>query len=264
VLLYILKSYFSETMLLASLYPVLLYHYLSFLLLPQRMSIMADDSMWALYVRSYRRTQMLTQTEFADRFGVTPPTVSRWESGRQEPSLEVQKILLNLFDIRRLMTETAWRERVNSAHNHELLFAPDRGLIAVSLAACEVQGLSSAMATSRPAREFLPGGAAAIARELSPFGFASFSEMGLYSGLARQVYLRVDMRLASGVQCWSIDVWPVLSADDKSLAHVVGLSLPLCDDADAVVDLRIRVCEVTRVRAPPDGKRNRKPNNRAV
>jgi len=43
---------------------------------------------WAQQVAALRKKLGLKQVEFAEKFGVTQPAVSRWETGEIEPSLE--------------------------------------------------------------------------------------------------------------------------------------------------------------------------------
>jgi transcriptional regulator with XRE-family HTH domain len=48
---------------------------------------------WPHALKEYRRRHGLTQAAFAERLNVDNTTVSRWERGRDQPSLSVQKTL---------------------------------------------------------------------------------------------------------------------------------------------------------------------------
>jgi transcriptional regulator with XRE-family HTH domain len=51
---------------------------------------------WSQKIRNLMRDQKLTQAGLADRLGVSPATVSRWISGRHEPSAQTYVALGNL------------------------------------------------------------------------------------------------------------------------------------------------------------------------
>lgn len=53
---------------------------------------------WATLVRSFRRAQRLTQDEAAQLLGVSQPTLSRWESGRQVPDSRTRRRLRQLME----------------------------------------------------------------------------------------------------------------------------------------------------------------------
>ncbi len=53
---------------------------------------------WASFVRSFRRSQGLTQKEAAELLQVSQPTLSRWESGRQVPDLRTRRKIQQLVE----------------------------------------------------------------------------------------------------------------------------------------------------------------------
>ncbi len=53
---------------------------------------------WAALVRAFRRAQRLTQQEAAQLLGVSQPTLSRWESGRQVPDSRTRRRLRELME----------------------------------------------------------------------------------------------------------------------------------------------------------------------
>jgi len=53
---------------------------------------------WATLVRAFRRTQRLTQQEAAQLLGVSQPTLSRWEAGRQVPDGRTRRRLRELME----------------------------------------------------------------------------------------------------------------------------------------------------------------------
>jgi DNA-binding XRE family transcriptional regulator len=50
-----------------------------------------------LKIKEYREHKFLTQNEFANLLGVSKTSVTRWETGKFEPTIKVKKKLYQLF-----------------------------------------------------------------------------------------------------------------------------------------------------------------------
>jgi putative transcriptional regulator len=48
-------------------------------------------------IRSLRERMLLTQTEFAEKLGVSFGSVNRWENGKHEPTMRVKRQLKKFF-----------------------------------------------------------------------------------------------------------------------------------------------------------------------
>ena len=53
---------------------------------------------YSVAIKKLRKKLLLTQNEFAELLGVTLVTVSRWESGKFEPTMRVKRQLRELFE----------------------------------------------------------------------------------------------------------------------------------------------------------------------
>lgn len=53
---------------------------------------------YAVAIKKLRKKLLLTQNEFAELLGVTLVTISRWESGKFEPTMRVKRQLRELFE----------------------------------------------------------------------------------------------------------------------------------------------------------------------
>ena len=53
---------------------------------------------YAVAIKKLRKKLLLTQNEFAELLGVKLVTVSRWESGKFEPTMRVKRQLRELFE----------------------------------------------------------------------------------------------------------------------------------------------------------------------
>ena len=53
---------------------------------------------YAVAIKKLRKKLLLTQSEFAELLGVKLVTVSRWESGKFEPTMRAKRKLKELFE----------------------------------------------------------------------------------------------------------------------------------------------------------------------
>jgi len=56
-------------------------------------------------IKSLREKMLLTQTEFAEKLGVSFGSVNRWENGKHEPTMKVKRKLVKLFQKFEIMEE---------------------------------------------------------------------------------------------------------------------------------------------------------------
>lgn len=77
---------------------------------------------WPQALKNYRRRHALTQAGFAEILNVDPTTVSRWERGRDEPALGIQRRLRSLVIPRTSDVERALRLLIDSSDAIAVLF----------------------------------------------------------------------------------------------------------------------------------------------
>jgi transcriptional regulator with XRE-family HTH domain len=58
---------------------------------------------YAVLIRQLREKMILSQTEFAERLGVSNVTVSRWETGKSFPTIKIKRRLQELFSIYKII-----------------------------------------------------------------------------------------------------------------------------------------------------------------
>lgn len=172
-------------------------------------------SLWADYLVAFRRRHNLTQSELAARLGVSPPTVSRWESGVHVPDNASQKALRAQLGAIDTNTEAEWVYRVGATRGVEFLISRGRGVISTSAHARAAQGLASFLvsafvdATYDLATE--PDGAQTAPRQL-----------GLYDGTYKSLQFTTDSKSGAAHATYFIDAWPVLTTDEHVLLHAVA------------------------------------------
>ena len=49
-------------------------------------------------IKEYRDKVLITQTELANKLGVSFASVNRWETGKFEPTMKIKRKLKKLFD----------------------------------------------------------------------------------------------------------------------------------------------------------------------
>ena len=52
---------------------------------------------YALKIKEYRERKFLKQDELAKRLGVSKTSITRWETGKFEPTMQIKKRLYQLF-----------------------------------------------------------------------------------------------------------------------------------------------------------------------
>jgi DNA-binding XRE family transcriptional regulator len=77
---------------------------------------------WPLALKDYRRRHALTQAALADVLNVDPTTVSRWERGRDQPALGIQRRLRTLVMPRTSDVERSLRLLIDTSDHLVVLF----------------------------------------------------------------------------------------------------------------------------------------------
>lgn len=69
----------------------------TYIWIPSRVAAKKPAEYKGLLLQDYRNRSGLYQVTVADIIGVSPPTVSQWESGKRQPSLKHLKKLSKLY-----------------------------------------------------------------------------------------------------------------------------------------------------------------------
>lgn len=70
-------------------------------------------------IKEYRERKFLTQKDLANFLGVSSVTISRWEKGKFEPTMQLKKILYELFLEAEMKVEKGGNDD-NKYKNHKL------------------------------------------------------------------------------------------------------------------------------------------------
>lgn len=71
------------------------------------------------FIYECRKKQEITQSELAERLGVTDRSVSNWENGKNMPDLSLFQLLCEILDI--TINELLSGEKINKVHYQERL-----------------------------------------------------------------------------------------------------------------------------------------------
>jgi transcriptional regulator with XRE-family HTH domain len=174
---------------------------------------LSDD--WTTQLRRFRRLRALKQTALAEMLGVDQATVSRWESGRQNPDLGTQRRLRSLMQATGPHQDVLLKHWINSAVGYTSLSDENRVVIAASPSFCEYQRID---ASEIVGMSLIP----AFTEELeSLWGIAI--EHGFLEGDIASVTTISRAHLLSGRErnIGTIAVWtPVPLADGRYLRRV--------------------------------------------
>ena len=61
---------------------------------------------YALLIKQLRNKMIITQQELAEHLGTSTVTISRWESGKYEPTIKMKRKLKALFIKEKILEET--------------------------------------------------------------------------------------------------------------------------------------------------------------
>lgn len=173
---------------------------------------MNEPTIWPRLIAHYRKRHALTQTAFAERFGVTQQTVSRWESGVQAPHLEAQTALRSALGLGALSDSQAWIARVTGTFGCETLFDDEWRIVAIS---------DNAVSQGDMPREKLIGmrlGDLSAMREVGPM----LAQVPLFDGTIRALKVKIEVFLPGARLRQDIDIWPIFTMDEKLFVHVTA------------------------------------------
>lgn len=176
---------------------------------------------WPSLISAYRLRSGLTQRSFAETMGVTPSTVSRWESGKQTPNFKAQAALRPDMVASQFRSKEEWIFRVNASCGHEMLFDSDDIIIAVSDVLVRFHAMRRDQIVGLSMAEF-------FRRAFSPEASVTHATMrdrvrdAFFSGGLRLIEQISDVQVPSGTVRFSSEIWPVAANDGEILALVIA------------------------------------------
>jgi transcriptional regulator with XRE-family HTH domain len=206
---------------------------------------MSTESVWRNLIVGYRKKHALTQADAAARFNVSQQTISRWESGKQEPDPDAQTVLRQELGILAFTMREAWIQRVSMSAGREYLFERGWRFIAVSGKISQAEVFIDPQFLGKPLNGV-------------PF-FAdiahSLNVTGLFDGTARLVRLRADFDLDNRSVGRVFDLWPVLTGTDEILVHAIGYPCAASSRVSGHTGARVLDCTVFPTHEPHETHR---------
>ena len=173
---------------------------------------MNEQSIWPRLIAHYRKRHALTQTAFAERFGVTQQTVSRWESGVQAPHLEAQTALRSALGLGALSDSQAWVSRVTETFGCETLFDDEWRIVAISDTALRQGGYAREEMVGQRISDLV------AMREVGPM----LAQVPLFDGTIRALKVKLEVFLPNVHLRQDVDIWPIFTMDEKLYVHVTA------------------------------------------
>lgn len=175
---------------------------------------------WGAQLRRFRRLRALKQTALAEIVGVDQATVSRWESGRQNPDLRMQQRLRDLMRRIEPREEVLLKHWIDASVGYTVLCDEHRIIRAASSSYCDIHGVSPAEVLGRSS---LPVFTADLERALW-----LAVEQGFFEGEVASVTVVSRWNMLSGRRrgVGGIAVWtPVPLADGQIWRRIDRLAL---------------------------------------
>lgn len=185
---------------------------------------MTNQPNWPALISIFRERSGLTQHAFAHSVGVTPSTVSRWESGKQLPNFKTQALLRPNVIASQLRSKDEWVFRVDASCGHEMLFDSNDIILAVSDVLVRFHAMPRDQIVGLTMAEFFRDA-------FSPEASAAHATMrdrirdAFFSGGLRLIEQISDVSTSTGVIRFSSEIWPVVTNDGEILALVIASRL---------------------------------------
>jgi DNA-binding XRE family transcriptional regulator len=173
---------------------------------------MSQNTLWRDLILGYRKKHALTQSGAAERLKVSQQTISRWESGKQEPDQNAQVTLRTELGILSLTMRDAWIQRVNMSAGREYLFEPGWRVLAISPKVASAEIFMEPSLVGKSILEVPFFGALAPVLE----GFE------LFSGLTKLARIQAVFHLPRRSVARTFDLWPVVTGTDEILVHAIA------------------------------------------
>ena len=174
-------------------------------------------SVWRELILGYRKKHAFTQADAAARLNVSQQTISRWESGKQEPDPAAQSTLREALGMLSLTMRDAWIQRVTLSAGREHLFEAGWRCIALSPKLVDDEAFMDPSIVGKPLFDI-------------PF-FAPLRQTlegsGLFTGENRMARLKAEFHLKDRSVGRIFDLWPVLTGTDEILVHAVAYPYPV-------------------------------------
>jgi DNA-binding XRE family transcriptional regulator len=87
---------------------------------------------WAQRIKAYRKSHCLTQEQLAAHLNVDHTSISRWERGRDQPNLDMQRKLKRLVEGRLTTVDRALRDLIDFTEDIAVLLDKDYQLVRAS------------------------------------------------------------------------------------------------------------------------------------
>lgn len=175
---------------------------------------MTGASIWRDRIVGFRKKHALTQADAAERLKVSQQTISRWESGKQEPDPSAQAILREHLGMVSMTLRESWIQRVNLSSGRDYLFERGWRCIALSKRIEEAESFIEPSVIGKSLFD-IP-----LYMPLKPI----LEPCGLFDGDTNLVRLKLEFHLPGGSAGRIFDLWPVLTGTDEVLVH--GMAYP--------------------------------------
>jgi transcriptional regulator with XRE-family HTH domain len=179
---------------------------------------------WPFILTAYRLSSGLTQESFADKVGVAPSTVSRWESGKQAPNLRTQALLRPNVLASQLRSKEEWAFRVNASFGHEMLVDGEDIVLAVSDTLVEFHQLRRDQIAGSSLGDFFRLAFSSEATSVQA-SVRDHARDLFFSGSLRLIEQISDVRTPTGVVRFASELWPVVASDGEILSLIIASML---------------------------------------
>lgn len=182
---------------------------------------------WPRALKDYRRRHGLTQSALAEVLDVDPTTVSRWERGRDEPALGIQRRLRSLVVPRATDVEAALKRLIDTSDAIAVLFDSKYRLLYSSASHRALLRLDAAELYGRPFQEFQSQAHVALLESVGgPIGWFRNGVVSMEGTLLRKAFEGARNPLPSAQRGMA---WTIRDGLDEPLVLGITRQIPLAE-----------------------------------
>ena len=182
---------------------------------------------WPQALKEYRRRHALTQAALAEILNVDPTTVSRWERGRDEPALGIQRRLRSLVLPATSDVERALRALIDTSADIAVLFDHKYRLVHSSPRHRELLRLDASELYRRPFQRLQSQSQAALLDSIGgPDGWWRNGVSKMEVSLLRLPFERARNPLAYAQQGIA---WSIRDGVEQPLVMAITREIPIAD-----------------------------------
>jgi hypothetical protein len=162
----------------------------------------------------------------------------------QIPDATIQGKLKTQIGATALGSVAFWKHRVSHSRGHEILIDRELTVLASSKEAWPSALYGDKEIVGAKLYELVPGPLAQHIDSAGAQTIRQLQDMGFFDGLIRGVHMEIELSAPMFCQVGHMDIWPILTAEQSIIGHIVGYPASAPNPKDGFLGFRVRKSDV--------------------